>query len=39
MIHVHVLVYKKETDVGVPKIPMEFSKFLCMGCNFDSAGL
>jgi hypothetical protein len=30
--------YKRETDVGVPKIPMEFTKFLCMDRNSDSDG-
>ena len=30
--------YKRETDVGVPKISTEFTKFLCMGRNSDSDG-
>lgn len=28
--------YKIETYVGVPKIPTEFTKFICVGRNSDS---
>jgi hypothetical protein len=30
--------YKGETDFGVPKIPVKFTKFLCMDRNSDSDG-